>query len=202
MIKNSKKRIFDEIVRNDLSPEELDELADKIRVVAQEKRLLSSDERIKQSIEYLDEQYDLIDPGEDWKDAKTSAAVKNLEKLAFRHIFEDILAVEENESRWKLALRVTEVLSGMIEDAESWGEQLVSGSMGSWCPNTAVQLEEFWKKFVDDKNTRRPSVPTLLNAKRRLSNCLGDYGDLNFVLVQFPAKQSSDQFEVIDLCDS
>lgn len=201
MIKNSKKRLFDEIVRNDLSPEELDELADKIRVAAQEKRLMPSDERIKQSIEYLDEQYDLIDPGENWKDEKTSIAVKKLEKLQFLQIFDEIFAVAENESRWKLALQVTDILSEIIEDAESWGEKLVNGSMGAWCPDTAVELQEFWRKFVDDKITQRPSLQILHQAKKRLTDCLGDHGDLNFVLTKFPIPAGQEEEEVIDLCE-
>lgn len=172
---------------DDLSPEELEELAEDLKVVAQEKKSCSSEKRIDQSTEYFHKKYRLIEPGDHWKDSKTSDAVRKLEKLSFQHIFEDILAVPDCESRWQLAIRATKVLSDAINGAEEWGRKLVNGSMGEWCPNAAEKVEAFWRLFVDHPLTKRPLNTTLRNAKKVLNNCLGDYGCLEFVMEKYPA---------------
>ena len=67
----------------------------------------------------------------------------------------------------------------MIQDANDTIGQLVGGSGGRWCPETAYLLESFWKDLVKLTIGRdtRPSEKVIDIALKSIS--LDDYSQLN-----------------------
>jgi len=190
----------------DLSPEDLETLATDILSLANKKRALSPVKQIQQSIQNLKGQYDKIESGSSWKDEQTSSAVKELEKLDYQYIFQEILNISEVDQRWNLAILMNEVVTGIIFDAEDWGGKQVNGSMGEWCPEAGKSLEKFWSKLLETTSTN-PSNDILIKVEKCIVKSLGDYGDLSFVSKKYPSDKKNDVIlesirgTIIDLCN-
>jgi hypothetical protein len=83
------------------------------------------------------------------------------------------------DQQWILASEFSNLVCSMIQDANDTIGQLVDGSGGRWCPETAHLLESFWKDLVKLTIGRdtRPSEKVIDTALKSIS--LDDYSQLN-----------------------
>jgi hypothetical protein len=179
------KRALKLVEDEDLSPEDLEELAVLIRGAAEKKRRLSPLDRCRQSLLAVRKKYDAIDiPSGSWK--MCESAVRSLSCIEFAPVLDQILALEDVDDRWTVGIEATIAFSSIMFDAEQWGQKLVNGSCGEFCPDLGVLIEEFWRKMIGQPG--RPSEEVIRQLKaEELGRCLGDYGDLDFVLNELKA---------------
>lgn len=180
------------------------------------KRAIESELKGRQSVDdllsSLEKSYDAIDWGYgDWKDEKTSDAVRELEDLSWkqaRDICDKILALTDADEKWKAALKFSVLQSNMISTADVRAYKRVNGSCGEWCPDTAEDVLNLWEKLVQ-KDSPLPSESTRSEVCNNLQGILGDYdAGLDHILAKVKESSAnkrqkrSPEPETIDLVES
>jgi hypothetical protein len=189
MALSSSKRALSLIEGENLSPEELDQLAILIRDAAEKKRRLSPLDRARSSMRTIQTKYDAIAiPSDNWKHC--ASAVSELEAIQFSSALNLALELDDANDRWTAGLELTVAFSSIMFDAEQWGYKLVNGSAGEFCPDLGALIEDFWRQLISKPG--RPSDEVIRQLRtEKLGRCLGDYGDLEFVLGELEASRVS-----------
>lgn len=187
------KRVLSLIEGEGLSPEELDELAELIRSEAEKKRKFSPLDRVRSMMHAVEKKYDSITPSSNWKEC--GPAIEQLNKINFASVLDSAIALEDVNDRWKAGMELTITFSAIMFDVEQWGYKLVNGSCGEFCPNLAILIEECWRQIVE--KPERPTSQELIQQikSEELGKCLGDYGELDFVIHELKATRVITQGE-------
>ncbi len=180
------KRVLNLVESEEFTPEELEDLAEVLKDVAEKRRKLSPIDRVRSSIHVIELKYDSIEPSNDWRECEL--AVSQVEEIDFKVVFDKILVLNDINDRWIAAIEATITFAAILFDVESWGEKLVNGSNGEFCPNLASKIVEFWRRMITKHD--RPTNSIIQQLKdEEIGQCLGDYGDLSFVLQELKASR-------------
>ena len=131
-------------------------------------------------IKFLRSEFNEIDFGNDWKSEKAILATFALYNLIvlFDMAAENIDRLDNVQSKFSTALKLIDVLVTVIAGADENAFHRVNGTIGSFCPDAAKELDNFFERIVDYclKEGHLPSKEEL----EKLSDCrfrLGCYGE-------------------------
>jgi hypothetical protein len=172
------------------SLEDLESIRDEAVNVIGQRELESksiSESIIRSQIKDIETEFSsLID---DWSgvlnDPMLAIVVNEVESLELDRIANSIKSIDNDvnidvDQQWILACEFSNLVCSMIQDANDTIGQLVDGSGGEFCPNTAKLLESFWKDLVKLTIGRdtRPSEKVIDTALKSIS-IDDDYSKLN-----------------------
>ena len=172
----------------------LTELKKDVELEMKKRKVLEGGDAIRQNLKLLQKQYDDVEQGDgDLRSEKSSDCVLELEhlNLNFKDEILYVVLFKSIDEQWIISTLYSVQLGKMISDAQDWAHQLVNGSCGEWCPQTADVIIDLWiglleggRKENDDEENEEPiilpSKAIFLKAKKQVSYCLGDY-DLNLL---------------------
>ena len=152
-------------------------------VVAAETEVELTDvENVRAKIAEFEAQVSKIKYGKRWKDDQTAEAVRKLEKLNFLYIMGLILAIEDVDDQWKLALEYTLVIGNVVQTATVRAHKRVNGEWGQFCQIASqIITTGLWRELCEKEG--RPNDELFDNVVQQifLDKIFLEYVDLSFV---------------------
>lgn len=139
-------------------------------------------DNVRAKMEDFSKQVQKIKYGKRWKDEQTAEAVRKLEALNYVYIIGLILAIQDVDDQWTLALEYTHQIAQIVSTATQRAHKRVNGSWGEFCPDLAqIIATGLWRELCDKEE--RPNDEILDNVVQLvfLDKIFGDYADLSFV---------------------
>lgn len=139
-------------------------------------------DKVRSKIKDFEVQVSKIKYGKRWKDDQTGEAVRKLEGLNFVYIIGLILAIENVDDQWSLALEYTQLIGSVVQTASVRAHKRVNGEWGEFCQDAAqIITTGLWRALCDKEERPSDDIFDSVVQLIFLDKIFLEYADLSFV---------------------